>query len=491
MRTLGTTRRRTVAVIAAVASTAVVGAIPAVAGPAACTQRMPGGDWARYGQDLMGQNRQVAERTLSPDNVARLEKVWGLPDTGYYTSAPIVSGGCVFINTGGRYVAHDLDDGKVVWESDGADTRGTFAAAVVDGRVHAHTGGGRPRATAFDVRTGEELWLSDEIRFGQDTNQLASAVVWNGMQITFTTGPDFQPSARQGYGITDARTGRVLYKTTTLSQKDLDAGYSGGGVWGTPNVDPRTGYLYAATSNPESKTKEHAYDNAVLKIDLNRKRKTFGRVVASYKGTPDSVTGYDNPVCQTVGGTAWVDTGGYGSSPTCGQLDVDFGNGPTLWRDKSGRTLGAITQKSGVMHVFDAMTMKGVWSKELFVSTSFISGNIGRSATDGETLYTPGNPGSLYAFDGDTGVVKWQTRLPMLPPTGGNVALANGVVYWVVDGYTLYAFDAETGKALYTSPRVNNAGPNGALGSGVAVAGGYVVANHSGAITVYRLSGGG
>jgi len=464
------------------------------ASPAPCTEKRPGGEWARYGQDLMGQQRQRAEKTIGTGTVASLQPVWSTPNTGYLSAPPIVSGGCVLINSGGRIVARDLDSGTTVWKSHGPDTSGSFAVTVVDGRVHVGLyNGGRPRAAAFDVRTGKLLWLSDPIWFGQNTNQYASAVVVNGLQVLFTTGPDFQPAARQGYGIVDARTGKVLFKTTTISKEDLAKGYNGGGVWGTPSVDPKTNYLYAGTSNPESKTKEHRYDNAILKIDLDRRRKTFGRVVGSYKGTPDSYTGYDNPVCQTVGGTAWVDLGFYGSSPTCGQLDVDFGNGPTLWRDPSGRTLGAAVQKSGVLHVFDATTMKPVWSELRFPTLSYASGNLGRAATDGSTLYAVTNPSSVVAFDGDTGKQLWQAPVlsPACPQTGGNVALANGVLYWVVGPY-LVALDAKTGTELYRSPAAYTdptANPcYASAASSVAIAGRTVMANHSGVIVAYRLA---
>src|SRR3954453_13977209 len=291
-----------------------------------CMQTMAGGDWATYGRDLQGTQRQRAEHTISTVNVHTLKRAWITGDTGYQSPPPIVSGGCVFINTGGHVEALNLRTGKHVWSSRGADTSGTFAVTVVNGRVHVGlNNNGHPKAAAFDVRDGHLLWTSGEIYFGYETTQQSSAIVYNGIEVLFTTGPDFDPKARQGYGLIDATTGAVLYKSTTIPEADLAAGYAGGGVWGTPTVDPVTNYLYVGTSNPESKTKEHAYDDAIIKLDLDRTRPTFGQIVGSYKGTPDSVTGYDNPICQTVGDKAWVNLIIYGSSPTCGQTDVDFG----------------------------------------------------------------------------------------------------------------------------------------------------------------------
>ncbi|MGH2793552.1 MAG: PQQ-binding-like beta-propeller repeat protein [Actinomycetota bacterium] len=451
--------------------------------PLPCTETMAGGDWATYGADLHGSQQQPLEDVIGIGNVGSLERVWMTPNTGYQSPAPIVSGGCVFINTGGHIEAFDLDTGATVWSSTGADTSGTFAVMVADGRVHVGlNNSAHPKAAAFDVANGQLLWMSDEIYFGQPTTQQASAIVHAGIQALFTTGPDFEPEAKQGYGLIDAATGEVLYETTTIPPEDLEAGYSGGGVWGTPTVDPETNYLYVGTSNPESKTREHAYDNAIIKIDLDRNRPTFGQIVGSFKGTPDSITGYDNPVCQSLGDTVWVNLGTYGSSPLCGQLDVDFGVGPTLWRNAEGRLLGAATQKSGWLHIFDAETMERVWDRQLFVTMSFLGGNIGRIATDGEALYVVANPGVIYALDADDGTERWHALLTGVPMKGGNVALANGVVYYV-DEPAAKAFDALTGEQLWTSPFT----PAASIGSGIAVAGHHVVANHFGRIAAYRL----
>jgi polyvinyl alcohol dehydrogenase (cytochrome) len=477
-------RRRTWAALTGCALVAI--GLPATAMSAAtpaCSKPMSGGDWATYGQDLHGNQNQRAEHTIGVTNVARLKQRWITADTGYQSPPPIVAGGCVFINTSGHIVALDLVTGKHVWTSQGADTSGTFAVTVVDGRVHVGLNNdGRPEAAAFDVHNGHLLWRSAPIYFGYQTTQQSSAIVFDGLQVLFTTGPDFDPKAEEGYGIIDAATGAVLYKTTTIPPGQIAAGYHGGGVWGTPTVDPQTKYLYVGTSNPESKTKESKYDDAIIKMDLDRSRPTFGRIVGTYKGTQDSVTGYQNPVCQTVGAKAWVNGGVYGGSPACGQLDVDFGVGPTLWRNASGRLLGAATQKSGWLHVFDATTMKPVWKKRLFVNLSFAGGNLARIASDGTTLYVAANPGVLYAIDANTFATRWKTPLTGIPMKGGNVAVANGVVYYV-DEPALKAFSAATGKLLWLS----QAEPSYTAGSGVAVAGNNVIANHYGKIAAYRL----
>jgi outer membrane protein assembly factor BamB len=92
------------------------------------------------------------------------------------------------------------------------------------------------------------------------------------------------------------------------------------------------------------------------------------------------------------------------------------------------------------------------------------------------------NPGVLYALDAENGTELWRSPLSGVPTKGGNVALANGVVYYV-DEPAVRAWDADTGKPLWISAPT----PGASIGSGVAIAGHYVVANHYGKIAAYRL----
>jgi outer membrane protein assembly factor BamB len=126
--------------------------------------------------------------------------------------------------------------------------------------------------------------------------------------------------------------------------------------------------------------------------------------------------------------------------------------------------------------------MTTAYDRRLFVSMSALGGNIVRIATNGKTLYVVANPGVLYALNAEDGTERWRSALTGVPTKGGNVALANGVVYYV-DEPGLRAFNADTGRKLWLSPL----SPGATIGSGVAVAGNHVVANHYGKIAAYRL----
>src|SRR3954452_1070792 len=125
----------------------------------ACSADMAGGDWATYGQALVGQQGEGGRTTIGADNVSALQEAWRGPDQVVQSAPPIVANGCVFLNTDSTIEALDLHTGALVWKATGINTVGTFAPTVVDGRVHiALDSDGQPRAAALDEHTGKLLW---------------------------------------------------------------------------------------------------------------------------------------------------------------------------------------------------------------------------------------------------------------------------------------------------------------------------------------------
>ncbi|MFN2536602.1 MAG: PQQ-binding-like beta-propeller repeat protein [Mycobacteriales bacterium] len=498
------TRRRFAGI--ALATVAGIGAtgLPADAGSPkrACAEDMShaGGDWATYGQDLLGAQRQTARTSLSKANLSKLKPTWSLPSTTYQ-SVPIVAGGCVFIVDGSAGLeAFNARTGQLIWRAKGIKTAGAWAPSVHKGLVHIGLqNGGQPVAAAFHITDGSLAWVSKPVSFGYRALQQSSAIVWTpktyprGIQILTTTGPDFDPYARPGYALLDATTGRTLYQAPFIPGRASAAGFAGGGVWGTPSVDARNGFAYMGTANPYNQTSEHYYTNAVLKIDVNPSRPTFGRIVDYFKGDADALVpeAYNTPACTATGGV-FPNLGGYGGSPACTQADVDFGVGPTLWRAPassvySGTTLMAIQQKSGTLWVLNAETMSRLYSVTLGPNTALVTGYISRIATDGKTLYVVANQ-VFYALAADTGKVLWTSPLASV---GGNVALANDVVYYVT-AHGLVAYDKDSGIPLYqaliqdTSDTSSMAFVNSAA-SGVAVAGNRITTNTGGTLIAYGL----
>ncbi len=457
----------------------------------------PAGDWPLYGNDLTNSRNQKAEKVIGVANAANLKLAWvGSGNSGNGT--PVVSGNCVFTaGADGLVRALNVRTGALVWRSPTAlrsgDAQGTlYGLSVDDGRVHVNVQyPDYPRTLTFDQNTGKRLWTGPPIEFGYTAWQISTATEFDGMVFQATTGPDADPKARPGYALLSAKTGRVLHEQSVIPTKDLDDGYAGGGIWTTAAVDTKDKYLYAGTANPYSKKIEHAYDNAIIKIDVNRRRKTFGQVVGSYKGSTDQVIEglQKQPACDNFGELP-VSYHPSGFSIFCVQLDVDFGASPQLVRNSKGRLLVVELQKTGVLHAVDADTMKAVWSTTVGTLPPETAGNAGSTATDGRHVFAAGMANFISSVDIDTGKIEW-----IVAANGASyhpLTYANGVLYSFGAEGTLMAIDAATGTTLhYAIPEVDiqKACSTVTTAGGIAVAHNTLFVNCDGYLLAYRLDG--
>jgi polyvinyl alcohol dehydrogenase (cytochrome) len=348
--------------------------------------------------------------------------------------------------------------------------------AVADGVVYAFVSVvGSPTLYALDQHDGHVLWKTVVDRqFGSDAVSspvVHDGLVWVGVSGTAAEGsaadrtafqgstvlvaarplvaPAFSPpSAPVAHGRRAFRPGEVVRTLWSVPAKDWPKGYAGGAQWGTIAIDPATGYGYEGTGNPFNYDSEHPHTNAVLKIDLDRRRSTFGQVVASYKGDVEAVLQQGSGVVpcdqvQQLGGTVL--------GVECVRLDLDFGATPNILRDSTGRTVLVVGQKSGVVHVIDATTMKGLRTVRLGVGSP-VGGMVGSGATDGRTVigsHTLG--GYLYSLSPD-GVPGWVAPVADGVHWGPPVTLANGIVYTVDLKGFLDAYLALTGTPVLHRP---------------------------------------
>ena len=202
--------------------------------------------------------------------------------------------------------------------------------------------------------------------------------------------------------------------------------------------------------NPFRPQAEHPYTNAVLRIDVDPASPTFATVTGSYKGNVDEyVPGLSKLPCYDFpGNTPPSYPQGLGS---CGDIDMDFGASPNLFRAADGRLLVGTGQKSGVYHVFDAVSMKREWTALVGPPTP-VGGIVGSTAVDGERVYGPVTvPGYVWAT-ARTGGLRWIGPILDGLHWGEPVAVANGVVYTVDLKGFLDAYDARTGLPLLHRP---------------------------------------
>ena len=251
---------------------------------------------------------------------------------------------------------------------------------------------------------------------------------------------------------------------------DKRQGYAGGGLWSTPAYDPATNYLYWGAGNPNNKSLQYPTTDAILKIDVNPARPTFGQIVASYPGNVDQYTAAlqalgETPACELSAGLPDpLD------DPVCGQLDLDFGAAANLFTISDGTKVVGELQKSGVYHVANASTMQPAWAT--IVGPSCFACNAASTAFDGssiEGVSTPG--GTMFSLDRSTGTANWLS--PVGDGTHYQSSSTADAVVWTVDGASnLDGFATANGQPLVRRPLSVDAGApvTNLTSSGIAIA---------------------
>jgi polyvinyl alcohol dehydrogenase (cytochrome) len=269
----------------------------------------------------------------------------------------------------------------------------------------------------------------------------------------------------------DASSGRVLKKTWSIHPpKQPDDQFAGAGIWSTPAIDTEEKLAYVGAGNPFKPQAEHPHADAILKLDVNRASPSFGEIIGSYKGVIDEyVPAFSQLPCFDIpGNPPPYYPQGIGQ---CGDIDLDFGAAPNLFRDKSGRKLVGEGQKSGVYHVVDAATMKPVWTQVVGPPTS-VGGIVGSTAVEDGNVFGPITvPGYVWSLSTATGSPRWVGPIGDGAHWGPPVTTANGVVYSVDASGFLNAFDARQGVLLAKRPlQLGGGGPLALSWGGVSVA---------------------
>ena len=453
-----------------VAGLAVTGNAPARAEARAIRGCAPaesdGGEWRSYGHDYANTRTQPDELTLGGIDVATLAPAWTFSSMaaggeGDFTGNPIVADGCVFAGSNRGWVyAMNADTGALVWKTKVPGGGGINASLYVSqGRIYAAVSRvGRPYVIALRETDGRLIWGPRVTDTQPGADVFGSPVVWNGLLLIGVSGGSAELSTEAErypfHGallLIDSATGKVLKKTWTIPRSEWAKGFAGATIWTTPAIDTEDHVAYAGTGNPFKPSFDHPHADAVLKFDLDRGHKTFGQIIGFYRGTPEEyVPGLAGLPCYDIPGNPppYYPQGLGG----CGDVDLDFGANPNLFRDATGRKLVGNGQKSGVYHAFDAKTMKRAWSTAVGFPSA-VGGIVGSTAYDGARIYGPVTQGGyLWALDSVRGTNGWIAPVADGAHYGQSVAVANGVVYTVDLKGFLDAFDGRNGLPLLHRP---------------------------------------
>jgi outer membrane protein assembly factor BamB len=472
------------------ALSAICFASPAAASGPCTTPPTGGGEWPAYGHDASNTRSQPEESGFGPAAVAGLTPLWSFStssttDESGFNSTPVVYDGCVFVGSFNGYAyALDAKNGHVVWqrklEAPHPGSGGVIVGAgAIDGGsvVFLVDEFSAPYAIALKRSTGAVVWKSapfapplssSAAQEGSYTN--SSPVLANGYIAAGYSAPEGDPTATGGFALINAKTGEVVKTTPTIPQAAQEEGYSGGGLWATPAYDPKTKYLYWGAGNPNSKTKQYSTTDAILKIDVNPSRPTFGLIVASYEGNVDQYTQTLQELSRSPACEASEEVPDPLDDPVCGQLDLDFGAAANLFTTPAGTKVVGELQKSGVYHVANASTMAPVWTS--LVGPSCFACNAASTAFDGNSIYGTATPGGvMFSLQRGGGEKNW------LSPLGDgthyqSTSTADGVV-WTVDSYgNLDAVNAANGQPLVHRPLAADTGApvTNLTSAGVAIA---------------------
>ncbi|MHB8512681.1 MAG: outer membrane protein assembly factor BamB family protein [Actinomycetota bacterium] len=430
-----------------------------------------GGDWPVYGHDDSNTRTQSQEQHISASNVSNLTAKWvfsssGSGGTGSIDGTPTEADGCVFVATEtGSIFALNADTGALVWRTQ-VGPGGVFSSVTVaDGKVFANESITSapyevgPRVTALDESTGRQLWETVVNDFpGSDL--YASPTVHNGMVITGigANSVEGDPEFHGSVVFLDELTGSIIKRTWTIPPELWNEGYSGGGVWGTLAFDAN-GYGYTGTGNPFNSAREYGTTNAIIKIDVDPTRPTFGQIVAAYKGLQDQYVASARQTCDAANALPPA-AGTFARFVACEFLDLDFGSSVNLFV-RSGRLVAGANQK-GVYHLIDAQTMAPIWTA--IDGLPLLLTGATSCAVDGGVIYGSENPpGWVYALSSDDGSRTW-----VAPHTGQNdirhyepTSVANGVVYQLDGNGILNVYRESDGTPLLIHPMTQDLGGTG------------------------------
>ncbi len=422
---------------------------------------------------------------ITASNLSRLKLKWAFAFKGTFVASgqPSVVNGRVFVASANRNIySLDARSGCQRWVFQAeAPVRTAITIASPAGRSLAFFGDQKATSYAVDATNGELVWTA-HVDPHPKAKIVGSLVYHDGrIYVPITAGeegPQLDPkyeccSGRGGIAALDAKTGKLIWKTSTITEEAKQTGVnwvgtptwgpSGASIWSAPTIDVERKLIYGATgdnfSGPATKTSD-----AIIAFDL-----ATGKIVWTRQFTPNDVFNM-NPLCRGVAKTP--------GCPDPNGPDFDFGASPILVKMSNGKSVLIGSQKSGHVHALDPDRN----GELLWQSQPGKGGTLGGiqwgSASDGRNVYAavsdirfksvtldqgkrqlvadPKAGGGLYAMDLGTGAKVWAAPPPQCgerpncsPAQSAAITAIPGVIFsGGVDG-RLRAYAASDGSVLW------------------------------------------
>ncbi len=482
-----------------------------------------GPEWNGWGANLDETRFQSAPPAgLSASEVPHLKLKWAFGMRGGFTSyaQPTVVGGRAFVGgpLGGVY-ALEASTGCTYWSFHAQ--AGVRTAITVGPKGRAYFGDLRANVYSVSATTGRPLWQT-RISLHPYARITGSPVLYKGKLYVPVSSREEWMAADAHYSCCtfrgfmaalDARTGKILWKTYTISEPARPTkknkigtqllGPSGAGLWSTPTIDAVRGVLYIGAGNNYSDPATPLSD-AILAIDLNS-----GKIVWSRQITADDTY---NVSCYRTDPV---------NCPAKQGPDSDFGSSPILRELPDGHRVLVVAQKSGIVFGLDpdekgkiiwqtrigkGGPLGGVeWGPAANTTDAFVALSDFAMKQGPEGLIPdPKVGGGMFALRLNDGRVIWKTPSPSggcnqprcSPAQSAAVSGMPGAVFSGADSGHLRAYSTANGKVLWDFDTARefktiNGVParGGAIdGGGPAIAGGMVFVD-SGYGSIYGIPG--
>jgi outer membrane protein assembly factor BamB len=412
-----------------------------------------GGVWPTYLEGNTRSGFNQAETTITVSSAPHLKLHWSYYVGGNFyvksiTTQPVEANGLIYWGSwDGNEHATNLS-GVQVWQKGigytfdsqcnnlvGVASTATVKTLSIGGTSTPvlFVGGGNATFYALNANTGATIW-STSLGSSPDHFIYSSPAFYKGSIYIGLSSFGDCPLVQGQLIKLNATTGAIQHIFSVVP-----SGCLGGGVWGSPTIDPSDNSVYFVTGNDGSCSKGEPYATSLVKVSASG---------LSY------VSSWQVPASEQIN-------------------DSDFGSTPTLFSATIGgaqHLLVGVANKNGIYYAFDRSSVNTgpLWRANIATigggcGPDCGDGSISPSAWDGSALYVAGGQttiggvscqGSVRALSPDTGKFIWEHCLQDGPVLGA-VSLVPGVAV-VGEGNTLVVIAASDGHTLYTYTDTNN-----------------------------------
>ncbi len=441
-----------------------------------------GADWLTYNGSYAG-DRYSSLAEITPQNAARLKPVCAFQfgELGPMQSGPIVENGVMYVTTNDSTFALDAATCKQQWKSTykpvgvpiGRVNRGV---AMLGDRLFRGTSDSH--LIALDRKTGKTLWDVTVSDSSDGSSVIQAPAAWDGKVFVGIAGGDLGAKGKvMGFSAADGKALWTFDVIPTGKQPGAktwgnaaSAATGGGATWTTFTVDTKTGSVFVPVGNPgpdfsgDYRPGINLYTCSIVVLDANT-----GKLRWYWQMIPHDVHDWD------VAAAPALFTGGNGKP----YIAVGGKDGYLYMLDGASHRVLSKTPITTIFNVDAPLTAAGTrfcpvlggveWNgpayspvtKLTYVGTNdwcttiklgevrFVRGKSFLGSANGYGEKDPTLSGWLTAVDPLTGKIAWKYHAAT-PVLAGVTPTEGGVVFTGEMGGEFHAFDAASGKLLYS-----------------------------------------